>query len=88
MDAFEATYRQHLVNNQLLAQAVFPGMKAAGWGRIVNVISTSVKAPLVGWGVQHRARCRREWAKTWATEVAPHGITVNNVLPGATHTPG
>ena len=42
VDAFEDTYRQHLVNNQLLAQAVFPGMKAAGWGRIVNVISTSV----------------------------------------------
>jgi 3-oxoacyl-[acyl-carrier protein] reductase len=77
-DAFENTYRQHLVNNQLLAQAVFPGMKAAGWGRIVNVISTSVKAPLMG--------AVANWAKTWATEVAAHGITVNNVLPGATHT--
>ncbi len=87
VDAFEDTYRQHLVNNQLLAQAVFPGMKAAGWGRIVNVISTSVKAPLVGLGVSNTVRgAVANWAKTWATEVAPHGITVNNVLPGATHT--
>ena len=86
-DAFENTYRQHLVNNQLLAQAVFPGMKAAGWGRIVNVISTSVKAPLMGLGVSNTVRgAVANWAKTWATEVAAHGITVNNVLPGATHT--
>ncbi len=87
VDAFEDTYRQHLVNNQLLAQAVFPGMKAEGWGRIVNVISTSVKAPLAGLGVSNTVRgAVANWAKTWATEVAIHGITVNNVLPGATHT--
>jgi 3-oxoacyl-[acyl-carrier protein] reductase len=87
VDAFEDTYRQHLVNNQLLAQAVFSGMKAEGWGRIVNVISTSVKAPLAGLGVSNTVRgAVANWAKTWATEVAPHGITVNNVLPGATHT--
>ena len=59
----------------------------AGWGRVVNVISTSVKAPLAGLGVSNTVRgAVANWAKTWATEVAPFGITVNNVLPGATHT--
>ena len=66
---------------------VLPGMQRAGFGRIVNVISTSVKAPLAGLGVSNTIRgAVANWAKTWATEVAIHGITVNNVLPGATHT--
>ena len=86
-DAFLATFSQHLINNQNLAKAVLPGMQRAGWGRIVNVISTSVKAPLAGLGVSNTIRgAVANWAKTWATEVAIHGITVNNVLPGATHT--
>jgi 3-oxoacyl-[acyl-carrier protein] reductase len=86
-EAFEATFRQHLINNQLLAQAVLPGMKRAQWGRIVNVISTSVKAPLNGLGVSNTVRgAVANWAKTWANEVGHLGITVNNVLPGATHT--
>ena len=86
-DAFLATFNQHLINNQNLAKAVLPGMQRAGWGRIVNVISTSVKAPLAGLGVSNTIRgAVANWAKTWATEVAIHGITVNNVLPGATHT--
>ena len=87
MEAFENTFRQHLVNNQILAQGVFPGMKRAQWGRIVNVISTSVKAPLNGLGVSNTVRgAVANWAKTWANEVGAHGITVNNVLPGATLT--
>ena len=86
-DAFIATFQQHLTNNHILTQAVFPGMKKAGCGRVVNVISTSVKAPLAGLGVSNTVRgAVANWAKTWATEVAPFGITVNNVLPGATHT--
>ena len=86
-DAFEATFRQHLINNQALAKAVYPGMKRAQWGRIVNVISTSVKAPLAGLGVSNTVRgAVANWAKTWANEVAADGITVNNVLPGATLT--
>ena len=86
-EAFLATFNQHLINNQILAKAVLPGMQRAGWGRIVNVISTSVKAPLAGLGVSNTIRgAVANWAKTWATEVAIHGITVNNVLPGATHT--
>jgi len=86
-EAFLSTFKQHLINNQILAQAVLPGMKRAQWGRIVNVISTSVKAPLVGLGVSNTVRgAVANWAKTWANEVASEGITVNNVLPGATLT--
>ena len=86
-EAFLATFNQHLINNQILAKAVLPGVQRAGWGRIVNVISTSVKTPLAGLGVSNTIRgAVANWAKTWATEVAIHGITVNNVLPGATHT--
>lgn len=77
----------HLINNQQLAQAVLPSMKEAGFGRIINVISTSVKVPLPNLGVSNTTRAAvAAWAKTWANEVAVYGITVNNVLPGATAT--
>lgn len=86
-DAFEAAFRQHLVVNQLLVQAVLPGMKSAGYGRIVNVISTSVKEPIRGLGVSNTVRgAVAAWAKTLAGELGPFGITVNNVLPGFTAT--
>ncbi len=86
-DAFRATFEQHLIVNQLLAQRFVPGMRAAGWGRIINIISTSVKAPLPNLGVSNTVRAAvASWAKTLATELAPAGITVNNVLPGATRT--
>jgi 3-oxoacyl-[acyl-carrier protein] reductase len=68
-------------------RAVLPGMKAAGYGRIINVISTSVKAPLRGLGVSNTVRAAvANWSKTLSVELAPMGITVNNVLPGATLT--
>jgi len=87
VEAFRATFEQHLVCNQILAQAVHPGMKQAGYGRIINVISTSVKQPLNGLGVSNTIRgAVANWAKTWANEAGPDGITVNNVLPGATNT--
>jgi Dehydrogenases with different specificities (related to short-chain alcohol dehydrogenases) len=86
-EAFLAAFSQHLICNQLLATAVLPGMKAAGYGRIINIISTSVKIPLKGLGVSNTIRgAVASWAKTWANEVAAFGITVNNVLPGATAT--
>ncbi len=86
--AFEAAYRQHLIANHVLAEAVIPGMERDGYGRIVNVISTSVKEPLQGLGVSNTTRWAvASWAKTLATEVAAKGITVNNVLPGSTETP-
>jgi len=85
--AFEVAFRQHVVCSQLLAQAVVPGMVAAGYGRIINIISTSVKAPLPGLGVSNTIRgAVASWAKTLANEVAAQAITVNNVLPGATVT--
>ena len=87
VSAFLAAFNQHLVCNHLLAQAVVPGMKAAGYGRIINVISTSVKVPLAGLGVSNTIRgAVANWAKTLANELGPDGITVNNVLPGATLT--
>jgi 3-oxoacyl-[acyl-carrier protein] reductase len=80
-------FRQHLVAGQVLVQAVLPGMKAAGWGRIVNIISTSVKEPIANLGVSNTVRgAVAGWAKTLASELGPFGITVNNVLPGYTRT--
>ena len=85
---FLAAWQQHLLANHTLAQAMVPGMRAAGWGRIVNVISTSVREPIPGIGVSNTTRgAVASWAKTLAGELAPFGITVNNVLPGATRTP-
>ena len=86
-DDFRAAFEQHLVANHLLAQAVVPGMQAAGFGRIINIISTSVKVPLPSLGVSNTIRgAVASWAKTLANELGPLGITVNNVLPGATLT--
>ncbi len=86
-EAFEEAFRMHLLASQVLVQALLPGMKARAWGRIVNVISTSVKQPLKGLGVSNTVRAAMAgWAKTLSNEVALFGITVNNVLPGATQT--
>ena len=85
--AFLAAFSQHLMCNQRIVQALLPGMRSAGEGRIVNVISTSVKQPLDGLGVSNTVRgAVANWAKTLANELGPDGITVNNVLPGATRT--
>ncbi|QIX61413.1 SDR family oxidoreductase [Hymenobacter sp. BT18] len=87
VDALRAAFEQHVVCNQLLAQAVVPGMQQRGRGRIINIISTSVKQPLPGLGVSNTIRgAVGNWAKTLANELGPAGITVNNVLPGATLT--
>lgn len=84
---FLAAFRRHLVANQLLAQALLPGMQKLGYGRIVNIVSTSVYEPIPGLGVSNTVRAAvAGWAKTLAREVASDGITVNNVLPGYTNT--
>ena len=84
---YTAAFTNHLLCNQVLVQAVVDGMRASGYGRIINVISTSVKAPLKGLGVSNTIRAAvANWAKTLSVELAPYGITVNNVLPGATNT--
>jgi 3-oxoacyl-[acyl-carrier protein] reductase len=84
---FLAAFNQHLICNHILMQALVPHMKAAGFGRIVNIISTSVKQPLPNLGVSNTIRgAVANWSKTLANELGGHGITVNNVLPGATNT--
>jgi 3-oxoacyl-[acyl-carrier protein] reductase len=86
-EQFLETFRMHLINNQTLAQAVVPSMKAAGFGRIVNIISTSVKQPIPGLGVSNTIRAAvANWSKTLSLELGPFGITTNNVLPGNTRT--
>lgn len=86
-EEFINTFNNHLICNHLLAQACLPLMKEAKFGRIVNIISTSVKQPLKGLGVSNTIRAAvANWSKTLSVEVAPFGITVNNVLPGATDT--
>ncbi len=85
--AFVRAISMHVVCNQILVQAVLPGMKAARNGRIINIISTSVKEPIPGLGVSNTTRWAvAAWAKTTAGELAPFGITVNNLLPGYTNT--
>ena len=84
---FLATFNQHLICNHILMQALLPGMQAKGYGRIVNIISTSVKQPLPNLGVSNTIRgAVANWSKTLANELGGFGITVNNVLPGATNT--
>ena len=84
---FVAAFNQHLVNNHQLAQCLIPGMKEAQYGRIINVISTSVKQPLPNLGVSNTVRgAVASWAKTMANELGQFNISVNNVLPGATNT--
>jgi 3-oxoacyl-[acyl-carrier protein] reductase len=85
--AFLDAFNKHLVANQTVVQALLPGMRSANWGRIVNVISTSVKEPIANLGVSNTVRgAVASWAKTLSRELAPFGITVNNVLPGYTET--
>lgn len=85
--AFVDAFNLHLVTNHHLVQALLPSMKDKQYGRIINVISTSVKQPLPGLGVSNTIRgAVASWSKTLANELGPFGITVNNVLPGATAT--
>lgn len=85
---FLAAFQQHILTSQAIAQAILPGMKSSGYGRIINIVSTSVRIPIAGLGVSNTVRgAMASWAKTWSNEVAQYGITVNNVLPGATETP-
>lgn len=85
--AFEAAFAPHLLASHRLVQAVVPGMRARRFGRILNIVSTSVYEPIPGLGVSNTLRAAMAgWAKTLSRELAPHGITVNNVLPGYTRT--
>lgn len=84
---FLAAFEAHLLNNHLLVKLFAEGMKQAGYGRVINIISTSVKQPLPNLGVSNTIRAAvANWSKTMANELGAFGITVNNVLPGATDT--
>lgn len=86
-EAYQQAFASHLLNNQLISSALVPYMRTAGYGRIINIISTSVKAPIPNLGVSNTIRgAVNSWAKTLSNELGPDGITVNNVLPGATKT--
>lgn len=86
-EEFEKAFSMHVICNQILAQAVVPGMKEADYGRIINIISTSVKQPIDNLGVSNTIRgAVASWSKTMANELGQFGITVNNVLPGFTAT--
>lgn len=86
-EEFIQTFSNHLLCNHILMQAVVEGMKQSKYGRIINIISTSVKQPLKGLGVSNTIRgAVANWAKTLSLELGSFGITVNNVLPGATQT--
>jgi 3-oxoacyl-[acyl-carrier protein] reductase len=83
----EKAFRTHVISSHILAQLLVPGMKAAGFGRIVNIVSTSVKQPINGLGISNLVRAAvANWAKTLANEISNFGITINNVLPGYTNT--
>jgi 3-oxoacyl-[acyl-carrier protein] reductase len=86
-EQFLQAFTQHLVINHIISTAVIEGMKKDGYGRIINIISTSVKIPLKNLGVSNTTRgAVASWAKTLSNEVGQFGITVNNVLPGFTKT--
>ena len=84
---FIQAFNNHLICNHLLVQLVTEGMKAAGYGRIINITSTSIRQPIPGLGVSNTTRgAVASWAKTMSLELGPFGITINNVLPGTTNT--
>jgi 3-oxoacyl-[acyl-carrier protein] reductase len=87
LDEYRQAFNNHVLCNQALVRAVIPSMRQAGYGRIINIISTSVKQPIPGLGVSNTIRAAvANWAKTLAAELGSQGITVNNVLPGMTET--
>lgn len=84
---FVRAFRMHIVSGQALVRALVPSMKAAKYGRIINIVSTSVRQPIPGLGVSNTIRgAVASWAKTLSMELGPHNITVNNILPGFTDT--
>lgn len=86
-ESFLDTFNQHLICNHILTKAVVPCMKKEGYGRIINIISTSVKIPLKNLGVSNTIRgAVASWSKSMANELGQYNITVNNVLPGFTST--
>ena len=83
---FEKAFRRHVLASQTLVQLILPGMMESNYGRVINVISTSVKEPITGLGVSNTIRgAMASWSKSYSNELPPN-ITINNVLPGFTNT--
>ena len=84
--AFLNALGRHLFVGHLLVRKCLPGMRASGFGRVVNILSTSVREPIPNLGVSNITRSAvAAWAKTLSRELPP-GVTINNVLPGFTDT--
>ncbi len=84
---FINAFNQHLICNHILVQSVLDNMINKKFGRIINIISTSVKEPIDNLGVSNTIRSAvANWAKTLSKEIGKYNITVNNILPGATNT--
>jgi len=88
VDAYEfgKAFRRHVMASHILLRALLPHMLAAGHGRILNIISTSVREPIAGLGVSNTTRgAMASWSKSVSKEL-PAGVTINNILPGYTDT--
>ncbi len=86
-EAWDAAVRANLTSVVELVRGVLPGMRERRWGRIVNVTSIAVKQPVDNLILSNSVRAAvTGFARTLANEVAPLGITVNNVMPGYTRT--
>ena len=87
LEALRMAFGQHVLARHLISKKLIPNMIASGYGRIINIISTSVRQPIMGLGVSNTIRgAMASWSKTLALELAETGITVNNILPGTTKT--
>ena len=85
--ALEKGFRMHILASQIITKYCIPGMRLSEYGRIINIVSTSIRQPILGLGVSNTIRgAMASWSKTLALELAPEGITVNNILPGTTKT--
>ena len=86
-DDLKNAFESHLLHAHQLVQLLLPGMRAANFGRIINILSVSIKEPIDDLGISNTIRAgMANWAKTLSKELGPWGITVNNVLPGFTNT--
>ncbi len=87
VDELIKAFNRHVISFHTITTRLVKGMITAGYGRIINIVSTSVYEPIPGLGVSNTIRgAVASWAKTLSFELAPFGITVNNVLPGYTKT--
>lgn len=83
---FESVFRKNFISYHILTNLVIEKMKNVQWGRVINIIGTVYKSPYPGLGLSSVKSVIASWAKTLSYEVAPFGITVNNILPGPTNT--